>query len=493
MVKKDVALIVDFGTSGVKASLVDTDTGKFYISHRRKYLWINADNRGAVEIDPESIWDAAEAAVGELMAASADHNISVMCFSYFGDNIIAVDKSFKPLSNVFLLFDSRSEGEAEFIDREMGSDRFRSIVGNPLSSMCVPTKILWLKNNAPEAFNKAGAFISVQEYILTRLGLGFIQDYSMASRKLAMEIRTTSWSGEVLDLMGVRPEQMGTDIVYSCDRLGDITHFGGVSFPAPVPVIIGAHDTICGVLATGAWQKETPTLSVNMGTVEQPGFFSDEFINPVGIPKKSGIYSNCFCGPVKGSFANVAAFPSAGALMEWFSNNFLKGERPEAMSDMIHDMIFDASQPVMAIPHFEHSNGCLIGMNITSGMKDILQALTESIAFQLRINIEYLEGREKKNFSIFAGGGMAKSAKLLQLRANILNKTIVSMSNEEISSLGAAIIGAVGIGKYKDFSDAIAHMVQIGSTYVPDAELHGKYQQKYEQFLSRIEKIVDNV
>ncbi|MEW5818276.1 MAG: FGGY-family carbohydrate kinase, partial [Spirochaetota bacterium] len=83
------------------------------------------------------------------------------------------------------------------------------------------------------------------------------------------------------------------------------------------------------------------------------------------------------------------------------------------------------------------------------------------------------------------GGGSAKSDKWSQLKSDIFDMKVEKVRNIEITSVGTAIIAAVGIGKYPDYQTAMNNMIGIENTYTPDHALTVRYQERYQEFLER--------
>lgn len=145
-------------------------------------------------------------------------------------------------------FCGRSFKEVQTIGREIGADTYAKITGNTLSTLATPSKIMWLRDNEPEVFKKAAGFYSNQQYVMRKLGLGDVQDRTMAARKLMIDVKANCWSAPILELAGVTEQQLGTQIVESATVVGTIDHYGSVRLPRTLPVTIGCHDVSASLL-----------------------------------------------------------------------------------------------------------------------------------------------------------------------------------------------------------------------------------------------------
>lgn len=138
-------LIVDFGTSKVRVNLINTADGTFIDSCSREYQMLTTDE-GLAEIDTEKIWNTLVECMEDVVKNIKNGSkVEAIGFSYFGDNLILMDKDYKPLSNCILCFDSRGKKEASEITEKITGERLIETIGSPYSYMSTGAKILWIK------------------------------------------------------------------------------------------------------------------------------------------------------------------------------------------------------------------------------------------------------------------------------------------------------------------------------------------------------------
>ena len=324
MKKRSAYLAIDFGTSNVHASVIDAETTRIIVNTNKKYGWYYpAQNQ--VELHIDETWKASEWAVGEVIRQlPEDVELLAITFSYFGDSITPVDEKGEALYGMIPGFCGRSFKEVQTIGREIGADTYAKITGNTLSTLATPSKIMWLRDNEPEVFKKAAGFYSNQQYVMRKLGLGDVQDRTMAARKLMIDVKANCWSAPILELAGVTEQQLGTQIVESATVVGTIDHYGSVRLPRTLPVTIGCHDVSASLLSAGVRLENPDTIGVLMGTYEQMGYFSDTFVDGCNDFGDSLIFSCCYSSPFNNKYTVMDAFPTAGALLEWFCKNILR-------------------------------------------------------------------------------------------------------------------------------------------------------------------------
>ena len=477
---KETVLVLDFGTSNVRANLVALNSGAIVESFSIKNQWIHPHD-GWAEMDADTLWESAQAVVEKIVKlAAGKYTIPGMGFSFFGDSLIITDKDLNPLHHMIMAFDTRAQDEAEYLGQRIGAGKFRQITGGPCLSMLVCSKLLWFKNHEPELFKKAGYFLNIQEFILGKMGLTLTSDYTLAGRKALFDITEKEWSEELLGEICIQREKLGKSVQDSTDVVGRITEFGRVRLPYEIPVVLGAHDSECGFLGLGVNPDDNYTLGNVSGTYEMIGSFSNEYIQELPVsPVELG------CGLLKNNMV-VSGSSIAGSYVQWFQRELWKS--PGVMFEELEKQIcYDGKEPLYFLADNDKQRSILDGLTTSTNGIQIYQALIEGITFKLKTIIDEMEQvNEVPYYSVMCGGGGARSYKWIQFKSDLFQKNIKKVQNAEVSSVGAAIITAVGIGYYQNFNEAINKMVQVEKIFIPDKEVSNRYQEKYLQYKEKM-------
>ncbi len=482
MKQREAFLALDFGTSNVHVTLIDSATTEAIAGTSKKYGWYTP-KPNEIELHAEEIWDASEHAVARLLKCLPQGvHIIGLTFSFFGDNITAVDQEGNALYPMLPGFCGRSGEEVRQMEREIGAGEYAKITGNTLSTLSSVSKILWLKKNRPEVFERAAGFYSNQQYILHRLGFPGVQDVTMAARKLAFDVKGCRWSEPLLELMGIPAEKLGTNILESAATVGSIRSYGRVKLPYEIPVTIGCHDVSASLLSTGVQLEHSDTMGVLMGTYEQLGYFSDTFVEGCNDFEDSLIFSCCYNAPFKGKYTVMDAFPTAGALLEWYCKKILKDEKAD-IGKLIEAAKLDGENPLLFLPYVENFHGAVLGMGLGTTTEEIFESLLESLAFQFVACIDYIRSTREEPFTrIHFGGGGSRSEKLLKLRADLIGAPVGRMENLELPSIGACMLAGIGNGIFQDAEDAAAKMVKGVEYFYPQEANRKKYEDKYRRY-----------
>lgn len=481
---RHLILVVDFGTSNVHVNAVNCENGEIIFSASEKYS-MYCPKSGYVELNPDEMWKKSQSGVaraaGGLEQSGEPYKIEALSFSFFGDHVIPADEEGNALYNLIQCFDIRGKVQAEELNHAIGKDVLIRVTGDISESTSCSSKIRFILEEMPDIGKRAVRFYNIQQFVLNKLGLPAVNDLTMACTKRMVDLEHEVWYGPLLEAVGISEHQLGR-IVNSQEIIGKVDSYGEVSFPEPVSVIPGAHDCDCGWLGAGVTDENQDVVGNITGTFEHFGFLADGYHNIYAEHPEWGIYS--YRGPLKDSSVMLTAFDTSGALVEWFMREIYGDTSQEGYAKLWEKAKFRANNTVRIRPEFGSSAGCIEGLNLGHTITDIFSGIIEALTFESRRMLEICERVKKGNTNrVRIGGGGAKSADWIQLRADITGKTYESMKENEVSSVGAAILAASAAGIYPDVNTAAEHMVQIKTVYRPDMEIFELYQEKYKKYL----------
>ena len=162
----------DVGSSSVKASLVNADSGKCVASafYPEKEAPIMAVKAGWAEQDPQMWWENAKLSLKKIMADSGAkaEEIKAVGISYQMHGLVCVDKNLKALRPAIIWCDSRAVPYGEKAFKDLGADQ---CLGHLLNSPgnFTAAKLAWVKENEPELYNKIYKVMLPGDYIAMRL------------------------------------------------------------------------------------------------------------------------------------------------------------------------------------------------------------------------------------------------------------------------------------------------------------------------------------
>lgn len=481
---KQLILVVDYGTSNVRVSAVNAENGIIAYSASKKYS-IHSRGCGYEEISAEDLWSFSESCMGTVLGQIQEgEEPAAVSFSFFGDALIPTDKEGNALNDCILCTDPRGEREAAYINQRIPAIHQIECIGDVYMRYKFGAKVLWVKNNLPEIADQISGFDTQQQYILRKLGLDAVNDYTMAARKQLCDLHSLKWSESFLEVLDIPAESLGKEIVGSDRIIGCIDTYGSVRFKNALPVLAGGHDCDMALIGMGVINEKLDIIGDITGTFDHVGYMADNIVN---MQKDFPGYPMCsYHGPLPNTSVCLGAFPTSGATLEWFMREINEGTDKPDYDRYWNAVNFDGTGNIMVIPKLDGGHGSIEGIGVTTTKADIFKAVIEALTFENRRLIEYCKTiKSSPVHHVRIGGGAANSDEWMQLRADISGIPVGRMENIQISSLGSAVLAAVSIGIYPDILTAAEKMVHVKDEFIPRSVVRDKYEEAYQEYIKK--------
>lgn len=483
--KKEI-IVIDYGTSNVRVNAIDTASGEIIHSASKKYS-IEDKGMGYAEISTKDLWLHSVSCMKKVIESiEKDEKYVALTFSFFGDNLIPVDKNGNALNDCILCMDARGEEEMAEINKSIPQDVQIEEIGDWYSMPYkYGTKAAWIKKNGSKKQGEIAGYDSLQQYIFRKLDLPPINDYTMAVRKQICNLVSLTWSEPFMKVLGLKEEEVGSKIVPSDSVAGYIKKYGDVDFTVEIPVIAGGHDCDMALIGMGLIHEGMDSIGDVIGTFDHVGYTSEHMIN---IKKKQPETELCSShGALKHLMSVLGAFPTAGATLEWFMREIHGSVENDDYQYYWNHAKFDGKGSVVVCPTFDAERGKIEGLGMTNTKLDIFKAIIESLTFENRRLIDMCEkSKNQEIISVRVCGGGAVSDEWMQLRADVSGKKIERMRNIQCSSLGSAMLAAVKVGIHDTLDDAVANMVCVKDVFVPNRTVNVRYEEKYQKYIKRM-------
>ena len=196
-------LAIDLGTSSVKV-LLTTDDGQILSQGSAEYSIYHPQSNWA-EQNPDVLWRAVARASKKVIQEANLNPAEIMglCVSAQMLNILPVDGRGRPLTRMLSWLDTRSVAQADRIIETVGRDFFFDQTGNVPTAKDIIPKILWIKEELPEVWEKSYKLLDCKEYILYKITKQFMTDWHGASMYFLFDPRTRRWSEKTCQALGI--------------------------------------------------------------------------------------------------------------------------------------------------------------------------------------------------------------------------------------------------------------------------------------------------
>jgi xylulokinase len=488
----DYLLGIDAGTTSVKAAIFATDGHCMGIS--RKEYQLETPKADQAQLDPGIYWMACIETVNEAVkqAGINSNQIRGLSVSSQGETIITLDSQGNPIYPALVWIDNRASSQANLLAKKFNANVY-SHTGIP---EIIPTwsacKILWIKENEPDIFAQANKFVLVQDYLIYRLTGKYFTDGSVSSTTLYFDIIRNEWWNEVLVEIGIGASQL-PEIVSPGTIIGTIDPKPALELGLSITtkVICGGMDQAVGAIGAGNYQSGIISETTGAALTIQ-ATISDPLIDPT---KLIPVYFHSV--PKKYLFVPVC--PTAGMAFKWFRDQF--GQEEIAIAERLGVDSYDlltklvgtvspGADGLIMLPHLMGSfspkpnplaRGSFTGFTLSHTKAHFLRALMEGVAFMLKQNMDTIEKAGVRITEVISTGGGARSRLWNQIKANVLDKPIIILENEDTALLGNAILAGVACKIFKTIDEGCKVMVIKHERILPDDDVIA-YKQPYKLY-----------
>lgn len=480
--RSDYFIGADIGTSSSKA-LAFSITGKVLCQHQIKYPTTHPKPSFS-EQDPDQVFNAILNVIKAVVKDMKGKQPQGISFSAAMHSLMAVNIKGEAISSLIIWSDGRSQKEAEWIKAQNGSEKIYKHTGTPIHPMSPLCKLLWLKKEDKTLFKKANRFISIKEYIFSKLFGEYLIDYSLASATGLFDHNKLKWYDPALDLIGIKKERL-PEIAGPLHILkGFKKEFSEQTGLHPdVPFILGAGDGCLANLGTGVTEKGE--LAATIGTSGAVRLFSD---HPITDNKQS-LFNYLL---LEKEFISGGAINNGGVLLDWFRYHFMKGSGEEESYDDFLKESFTAepgSNGLLFLPYLQgerspmwdaRARGAFLGMHYRHERKHFMRAILEGICFSLYDSANILE-KESSIKNVYVSGGFTHSTDWVQLLTDLFGKEVNVSGHGDASSVGAALLGMRAMKVISSWKEA-EKFVPVTKTYKPHKNNTKIYRRNFEVF-----------
>ena len=508
-------LAYDIGTTGVKTCLFEIGSTITLLAGDSEGYGLYIMEDGGAEQDADEWWAAMCHTTARLLAktGTAPEQISGISFCSQMQGLVLTDRDGVPVHRPMSYMDQRATEEIRkgiaHGPQIAGANVFKllkslRITGAVSTSVKDPMwKYKWIEAHEPENFSRAYKWLDVKEYLIHRCTGRFVMTEDSAFATLLYDTRKKAWSQSLCRTFGVRTEHL-PDIIASSDQAGTLTEKAAVELGlAPgTPVFGGGGDA--SLIGVGAGCTSVGDTHIYCGTSGWVSTVTDRQLVDVSAMIAAIV------GAQSGRYNYFAEMETAGKCLEWVRDHLALDEigiylekkditeGREAIARSLYDYMTETvakapagSGGVLFTPWL-HGNRCpfedptaagmFFGIRLETGKTELIRAVLEGICYHLRWMLECEARKVKISDTIRFVGGGALSPVTSQILADITGHTIeVVESPQNVGSVGAAAIAAVGLGLIPDL-DRVRSFIPVQSSYVPDRKAHAVYNHYYETF-----------
>ncbi len=495
----------DIGTQGTKSVLVDKD-GKVVGQAEKEYDVIKPRPNWAEQWP--NVWvKATFATIKEVVEKSEipkEKIAGVAISGLYGGSGIPVDKDMVPLRPCLIWMDRRATEQTRWVKENIPKDFIFPITGNYVDSYYGFTKIMWVRDNEPEIWNRIYKFVTPKDFAVYELTKELATDYSSAGNIGGVfDLKKLTWSEEMCETLSIPLDYLPERIVKSSDIVGKLTKESSrlCGLLEGTPVAAGGIDAPVAQLSAGALEDGEHVAMV--GTSTCWGTVHD------GTKMPFGLVSFPYVVHDTERIYSFGGSATTGALARWFKEEFADSEEsvasrigvsPFQLLDKEVEKIPAGSDGITVLPYFmgerspiwdPFAKGVIFGVTLFHKRAHLYKALMEGAAYALRHNFEAgIEAGLKLNDECSIVGGVARSSVWDKIFADVTGFKMRQVSSLVEAPFGDAFLAGLGVGLIDD-AEKIKEWVSHDEPIDPDPENQKIYEKHYSIFRQLYEKTKD--
>ena len=500
---------IDIGTSGCKTLIINQE-GHVVRREVEEYP-LFTPRPGWSEQEPEHWWQAVLSTLKRVIDGFQPvKDIKGIGLSGQMHGLVALDGDGRVLRPSILWNDQRTGDQCRKIhDLTGGIEGLLKLTNNQMLPGYTGGKILWLRENEPDNYEKTRRILNPKDYIRYRLTGEYATEVSDASGTGLFNVRKRQWSYSLLEILDISKDLLPA--CYESPEISGALHnkiATDIGLPAGIPVVGGGGDSV--IQTTGTGLVKPGLLGTTIGTAGIAAMALDQcYDNPQGKLQ-------LFCNNMPNRWHTMGVTLAAGGSLRWV-RDMLGGSENEVARWLGKDVYeLYTEEAALAEPGCEgllflpyligercphpdpKARGGFIGLTLRHDRRSILRSVLEGAVFSLKDVVGLIEEMGTKVSQIRTSGGGALSDLWRQIHADVFNNEVITVSGSaEGGAYGAALVAGAGVGVWNNVEEAV-QVIKTEKRTLPDeksVEVYGKlypiYSELYNHLKNTFDKLAD--
>ncbi|MBN2322254.1 MAG: xylulose kinase [Spirochaetes bacterium] len=494
---------IDAGTGGIRVGIFDRTGNPITLKSRE--CTTRFPKYGFVEQDPGEWRECLVCATREALSESgvdAD-DIVAACVDGTSSTVVALDKDGSYLRNAIMWMDHRATAQAKKIFDT--GDPALKVCKAGLSAEWFLSKILWLKENEREVYDKTRYFMEQADYITYLLTGIPSASRTHTTHRWFYNSRERAWPCEFYRSIGLEDaiERFPETITGLSEPVGTISKEAAATLGLSPKTIVTGGGTDGYIAPLGSNVLEPGKATLIGGSSHVVVTFVE------GTKNIPGMFGSYYDIVIPGLDVIEAGQVSTGTMVKWYKDQFTKSYELEAERagishfDLLSKKAADipiGSEGIIVLDYWQGNRtpytdynlqGAIWGLTLKVTPAHVFRAMLEGVAYGTENILRTLGDNGVKIHSLYANGGFVNSELWLKIHADVSNAHVYVLEFPEATIIGSAICAAVGAGVYDSLVDASNSMVRIKHVVEPDRENHEKYQFYFDKYMRTYDAMRD--
>ncbi|TAH74984.1 MAG: carbohydrate kinase [Anaerolineaceae bacterium] len=492
-------LTFDLGTQSMRGMLLNNQGQIVQLVQHKYETPYYSKNPGWAEQRADFYFDTLCSISKELKEKSPNgyDDVIAVTMTTIRDSSLCLDEHYEPLRDVILWLDSRETKSIKPFP--WWAKIALKIVGMEvaLKKQYKVSAANWIMENEPEVWAKTDKFIMLSTYLNYKITGQLIDCPANMIGHIPFHYKKRTWlsKNDLKRCMCDIPKSKMCSLIQTEEVVGLITEkmeeLSGI--PEGLPLIATGSDKGCETLGLSVIHEDQAALS--FGTTATIQFATRKYFEPKRfLPSYPGV-------PKEMYNPEIEIFRGYW-LISWFKKEFAlkecveakeRGCEPEIILNERLREVPPGCDGLILQPFWTpgvvtpNAKGAVIGFSDVHTRIYIYRAIIEGIGFALMDGMYSMERRSGQRIKrIYVAGGGSQSDEICQITANMFGLPLTRIQTHEAAGLGSSIAGFVAMGEFKNYEEAIKHMVHIKDTFEPEMKEYELYQKLYRSVYKRI-------
>lgn len=476
-----VVIASDLGSGGCKTIIASAD-GRMLAAAQQEYATAYP-RAGWAEQNPDDWYAAFCATARAVLHTSGIEPARVAGVGIVGvtHNTVLLDQHDRPLCPSIILFDNRSVPQVRAV-KARWADRIRAETLNDITPVWSWPQLLWLRENASDAWRQTRRLLFQKDYVRHRLAPAHVTDTIDAGGSLLFDPIREQWIADFcadlqLDPAWLPQVMRPTDVVSAVSQRGA----ADTGLLPGTPVIAGTTDTVAEVLGSGALRAGA--ACVKLASVGRIAVVSPVPVDQPNVLNYRHVISDLWYPGTASKFA-ASAF-------RWLRDILWQDARDGAAYRQMDQAAAQAppgSDGLLFHPHLmgewaphwnEKLRGSFLGLTMRHTRGHLTRAVLEGVAFGLKDALQSLEQAGVQAADIRLIGQGANSPLWAQIVTNVLDRPL-AIPEQADAAYGSALITAMGTGLLPASIEALDAVIRVRAQVEPNCEVVKAYAALFD-------------
>lgn len=484
-------LAMDIGTTNSKGALI-TEDGRTVASCSCRHA-VSYPRPGWAEHDAEQVWwaDFLKLCRQLLSCDGVDvGEIAAVGISALTPAILPMDREGNALAPAMLYgLDTRATEEIGLMNEALGEDFARRANLRPIVPKSPGPKILWIKRNAPEVFEKAAYFGGAPSYLVMKLTGKMVADYGCYKLAgLPFSLRSFGWDEQACAACGITPDRL-PELKFATELAGTVTREAArvTGLPEGTAVAVGTGDYPADSLSYGTRFLGMPQISygscvgVNNGNDPAAILFPDYRTDWEMEAMPGGSMANG-CQTIDWMISLLSGASGAGRLSDEQLEQLVSAV-PAGANGLMMLPYFNGEKTPFVDPD---ARGVIYGLQMKHTQADLYKAALESVGYAVRHNLSLKP--EVTCREAFVVGGGTRIPQLLQTVSDVTGLRQIALARYNGALYGDAFIAGMACGMFRR-REEIDAWVETLPPVEPREENKAVYDRGFQTYLELYQRV----